>query len=172
MRIIFVIAAFLMGSSAVLAQEEAAAGPCDGELFRQFDFWVGDWDVFDTDGNQLGTNSITLEESGCLMVENWTDIQGNTGQSYNFVDHGTGKWRQVWVSPGVVIDYDGGLDENGAIDLQGTISVVNSEPQQFRGTWTLQEDGTVLQHLRSFDAAKDEWVGGKGIYKKRSEAEE
>jgi hypothetical protein len=27
--------------------------------YRQFDFWVGDWDVLDPAGNVVGTNKIT-----------------------------------------------------------------------------------------------------------------
>ncbi len=169
MRFFIGFAILLMTMSSAFAQGTAATGPCDGELFREFDFWVGDWDVFDQDGQQVGTNSITLEEKGCLLVERWTDAQGNTGQSYNFVDHATGKWRQVWVNPGVVIDYEGGLDENGAMDLQGTLSVINTEPQKYRGTWSLQEDGTVHQHLRQFDIEKGDWAAGfVGVYKKKT----
>ncbi len=173
MRIIFVLITLLLASGSAFAQEEAPAGPCDGDVFRQFDFWVGDWNVFDTEGQQVGTNIITLEEKGCLLVERWTDMQGNTGQSYNFVDHASGKWRQVWVNAGVVIDYEGGLDENGAIDLQGTLTTVNSGPQKYRGTWSLQDDGTVHQHLRQFDAEKGDWAAGfVGVYKKRTQTDE
>ncbi len=173
MRKFIIVVTLLMASSAAFAQDQPAAGPCDGALFRQFDFWVGDWDVFDQEGQQVGTNSIAIEEKGCLLVERWTDRQGNTGQSYNFVDHTTGKWRQVWVNPGVVIDYAGGLDENGAMDLQGTLAVINTEPQKYRGTWSLQEDGTVHQHLRQFDTEKGEWAAGfTGVYKKKTQTDD
>lgn len=152
--------------------ETAAAAtppPCSGTQFREFDFWVGDWNVFTVDGVQVGVNSITIEEKGCLLVERWTDANGNTGQSYNFVDHANGKWRQVWVSPGVVIDYTGGLNEAGAMFLEGTVTTQGTRSQRFRGTWSPQEDGSVHQHLRNYDEETGEWAPGfVGIYVRRS----
>ncbi len=164
------IATFALIASAQ-AQEEttpvtpAPQGPCSEDLFRQFDFWVGEWNVYTTDGDKVGENSIAIEENGCLLVEHWTDIQGNTGQSYNFVDLSTQKWRQVWVSPGATIDYAGGLKETGVMELEGTIGAASSDPTPFRGTWSKQPDGSVRQHLRHFDTEKDEWSAGfVGVY--------
>lgn len=151
------------------AASTPAAGPCDAELFRQFDFWVGEWEVFIEGGDKVGDNIITKEENGCLLVEHWTDIQGNTGQSYNFVDHHDNQWRQLWVSPGAVIDYVGAMSSPGVIDLEGTLASLGSEPLRYRGTWSKQEDGSVRQHLRHFDTEKDEWAAGfVGIYKPKT----
>ncbi len=168
-----ILAGATLASAPAHAQDgEAAtpeAGPCDGELFRQFDFWIGEWEVSIQGGDKVGDNVITKEENGCLLVEHWTDIQGNTGQSYNFVDHHTGQWRQLWVSPGAVIDYAGEMTKPGVIDLEGSLAALGSEPMRYRGTWTKQKDGSVHQHLRHFDAEKGEWDAGfVGVYKKKT----
>lgn len=89
---------------------------------RAFDFRIGEWNVFAANGSPAGTNSIQPAEYGCLLIERWADVNALTGQSYNFLGPGTGKWRQVWVSGGSVIDCSGGLAETGAMQLEGTVA--------------------------------------------------
>jgi len=145
--------------------------PCQADIYHAFDFWLGDWSV--TAGGQVaGENSITAHEGGCLLIENWTGAGGSTGQSYNFYDPGADKWRQLWVSGGSVIDYSGGLDDSGAMVLNGEIAYRNGKTFPFKGTWTLLEDGTVKQHFQQYNPEKDEWADWfVGIYTKTQTAE-
>lgn len=155
------IRALLLSAVLVLpaAAETPPAPPCTGGSHDDFDFWIGDWDVYSQDGALAGINSIKREEYGCLLVERWTDINGITGQSYNFVDPLTEKWRQVWVSGGAVIDYAGKLDESGAMRLEGTIAYRRGAPAApFRGEWTPNADGTVTQHFTQQDPTTGEWT--------------
>lgn len=133
--------------------------PCDDSIYHQFDFWIGDWDVYDPADNLVGTNSIRPAESGCLLIENWTNTGGGTGQSYNFYDPGLEVWRQIWVSAAGVIDYSGGLTETGSMRLTGEIRnrPAGTEPAPFTGEWTLNEDGSVTQHFRQQDTETGEW---------------
>lgn len=171
-------------ASCAAAQETApvadataqAQKPCSSEQFKQFDFWVGEWEVFNASGPQAGDkagdNIISKEEYGCLLIERWTDVQGVTGQSYNFVDHGSGKWRQLWVSAGAVIDYEGGLNDDGEMHLEGTIAYPNGVTAPFTGTWTPQDNGDVRQHFKQYNAQADKWNDWFiGTYKKKSAAE-
>ena len=176
MRQILIAAAALAAGSAV-AQEAGDNGdgakpqrpnPCDAAPYRAFDFWLGDWDVFATNGDKAGENAITIEENGCLLIERWTSVQGGTGQSYNFYDPGMEKFRQVWVSLGAVIDYAGELNEDGAMVLEGDINYRNGTSFPFRGTWTLQEDGSVRQHFQQKNLETDNWDDWFiGIYRKK-----
>ena len=125
--------------------------------FRQFDFWLGRWAVFNPDGKKQGDNRITKVEAGCLILEQWTSIKGNTGQSYNFYDPVTKKWRQVWVSRGMVIDYEGGLNAEGAMVLTGRIHYHDGRDLPFRGTWSRLADGTVRQHFEEYNPKTEEW---------------
>jgi tetratricopeptide (TPR) repeat protein len=52
--------------------------------YRQFDFWVGEWDVMNQRNEQVGTNSVKLLEDGCIVEENWAHTGGGTGKSFNF----------------------------------------------------------------------------------------
>lgn len=152
-----VLAAFTMSSATVAAQETERSSPCEADAYHAFDFWVGEWTVTGPDGNVAGTNSIMKEEDGCLIVERWTSARGTTGQSYNYYNPGRQVWRQVWVSPGAVIDYEGGLDETGAMVLEGGITYRGGQTHDFRGTWTPNEDGTVRQHFEQYNEEAGEW---------------
>ena len=161
----FSIAALMMSSGA-MAQPQAPA--CTDDIYRAFDFWLGEWEVFDINGDKAGDNRITSQENGCLLLEEWTSAQGVTGQSYNFYDTGLEKWRQVWVSVHGSIDYSGDLNEDGAMVLEGESAYRTGVVAPFRGTWTLQEDGSVRQHFEQYDAEKEEWVDAFiGIYRKK-----
>ena len=159
----------LLYAGAASAQQTPA--PCASDLFRQFDFWAGAWEVFTPDGQKAGENVITIEEGGCLLVERWTSASGTTGQSYNYVDLATGQWRQIWVSAGATIDYSGGLDENGAMVLKGEIAYPNGTTAPFTGVWTPQNDGSVRQHFQQYNAEADEWADWFiGIYRKKTDS--
>lgn len=140
--------------------------PCGADTYRAFDFWLGDWQVHSLDGQLQGTNSITSAEDGCLLIENWRGAKGGTGQSYNYFDPTDGAWHQLWVSPGVIIDYSGGPTPEGAMRLEGTIHYRNPPSMsKFTGQWTPREDGTVLQELKQYNAKTGAWDEGfTGVY--------
>ncbi|MBI3792378.1 MAG: tetratricopeptide repeat protein [Gemmatimonadetes bacterium] len=75
----------------------ATLKPCTSAPYRQFDFWVGDWDVFGPKGQQAGHNLVTLEQDGCLLVEHWSGNGGSTGTSFNYFDVRDRKWHQLYI---------------------------------------------------------------------------
>ncbi len=108
------------------------------------------------DGSLAGENSISAEEGGCVLVERWTSVSGGTGQSYNFLDPATGKWRQLWISKGATIDYSGGLTESGSMNLEGEIAYqTGGVKAPFTGEWTLNADGSVTQHFAQYNSKAD-----------------
>jgi len=56
---------------------------------RDFDFWIGEWDVFGPQGKQAGTNSITQLLDGGAIAEHWHGTGGVEGHSINAYD---AKW--------------------------------------------------------------------------------
>lgn len=161
------LAAGIAGLTAPPAPAQPAPPPgCVQDIHDDFDFWVGRWNVYAPDGGPYqGHNVIEIVEGGCLITENWTGASGSTGQSMNFHDPLAGAWRQVWVSRGAFIDYTGGLDENGAMVLEGEIFYPgNGTRAAFRGSWTPLADGTVCQHFQQ-QGADGEWADWfTGIY--------
>ena len=167
-----ITAAAILCTSAAVAAQNPPPPPnmCDTDpAFQQWSFWEGNWRVTSrSDGSFQGTNKITPIEGGCAFREEWTSAGGGTGQSLNYYNPITKKWRQVWVSAGgggYLIDYEGGLVE-GSIKLVGEIFYYsNGKTLPFRGAWTHNEDGSVRQFFEQYDPEKKEWtVWFDGLY--------
>jgi hypothetical protein len=143
--------------------------PCEGmPEAAQFDFWVGRWEVRRPDGTLLGHSTITREEGGCAIREQWDGNAGSSGVSLTFYLPSLGQWREVWVgSSGTHIDMTGGLMD-GEMHLEGTIEYV--EPAQivaFRANWSVGAGGRVRQRMEQFDLASDSWdLWFDGIYRR------
>jgi len=130
-----------------LAQSPAAppAAPCDSARYREFDFWLGRWEVRTPDGKLAGTNRIERLPSGCVLQEHWTGAGGGYGTSLNFFDRATGQWHQLWVDGrGGVLRLSGGR-EGSAMVLRGTAPGPGGKAQQQRITWTPMPNGRVRQ---------------------------
>ena len=170
---------FLLSCSATLfAQDNSAETPTRPEPvcvnspgFADFDFWVGEWNVFSNDEARKlqGTNSITKHYNSCLLKEDWKGSQGGGGFSINYYNSVRDEWRQVWVSDGYSIDYTGGRNSTGDMELTGLIyNYRQNTASPFRGIWTPQVDGTVIQHFDVFDESEAGWkVWFEGLYVKK-----
>jgi hypothetical protein len=99
-----------------------------GDHEHDFDFWIGDWDVFGPLGKQVGSNSITRlfgEGAGNGMLhEHWHGNGGVEGRSLNAYDESRDCWHQTWMdSTGGVLLLDGGLvvggPKDGAMVMEG-----------------------------------------------------
>ncbi len=68
--------------------------------YRQLDFWVGNWDVFNERGIKVGESRVDLILKDCVVFENWNGIEGDgdAGKSFNKYDPPSGKWEQFWVA--------------------------------------------------------------------------
>jgi tetratricopeptide (TPR) repeat protein len=85
---------------------------------RQFDFWLGEWNVETTQGGvPAGKSKIELILGDCVVQENWqSDGNPYSGKSYNTYNAALKRWEQYWVdnSAGNIFFY-GGL-KDGAMD--------------------------------------------------------
>lgn len=160
----------------VLAQRQPPSRCARDPHFRDFDFWLGEWQVTNlANGNLAGTNIITSIEGACALEERWTGARGSTGMSINFYNSVSGQWRQVWVTAGAYsIDIVGGLNEEGSMVLEGTIYYYRSgKSNRFRGTWTPNPDGSVRQHFQQADGESGEWSDWfDGLYVKVKKTED
>jgi hypothetical protein len=148
------------------AAQGAGVPTCDGAEHRQFDFWVGEWDVTAPNGQLAGRNSITRELSGCVLHEHWTGTGGLRGESFNTWDRTRKRWHQTWVSStGNLLVLEGGL-VNGAMQMSGE-SMSPKGPVHNRITWTPSPDGTVRQFWEtSADGGKTWQVAFDGQYRR------
>ena len=154
----------LVKKDAEFARFADSLRPCSGPEYREFDFWLGMWDVFNPAGQKIGTNEITSMNDGCVVYENWRDARGGTGSSFNFYETKTKRWHQFWVSSngnaspisaaadGTPMPMSGSL-VNGAMVLQSPAGV---KPLN-RWTWSKVEGGKVRQHAEQSDDEGKTW---------------
>ena len=157
---LLLLISFSVTSTAQSTNDKRSVAICSSENapFRDFDFVIGHWDFYNLEGAKIGEQIYTKREQGCLIIEEWTTLSGSTGHGMSFVDPKTGLWRQVWMSPLFHIDYSGGLDENGAMVLEGTMYPNNGkESFLVRGIWTKQEDGSIKQEFLKFNDTANTW---------------
>jgi hypothetical protein len=145
----------------------APSAPCSSAAHRQFDFWVGSWDVSHPgNGQTLGQNRIDLILNDCVLHEHWTGAKGFRGESFSLYDASRGVWHQSWVDQsGGFLALEGGL-RGGAMVLSGT-SVNAGATTLNRITWTPRADGSVEQKWDSSDDGGKSWsTTFDGIYRR------
>ena len=133
----------------------APVAACIADEYRQFDFWIGDWDVT-SNGQAAGTNSVHPIQNGCAIQENWqgSGAGGISGASFNIYDQATGKWHQTWVdASGTLLQLDGGLVD-GVMIMSGRRPARDGSGMALhRISWTPNPDGSVRQ---LWEASKDD----------------
>ena len=142
---------------AAAASTSAAAVACDGSEHRQFDFWLGEWNVRTPDGKLAGVNSISGEYGGCVLHERYSTGRGYSGESLNIYDASRKVWHQTWVdSSGTLLLLEGALIGKNMV-LQGQTIGADGQIIKHRITWTPNTDGSVRQHWESTDE-KGQWA--------------
>lgn len=157
----------LLLAAAVRAQAPTApAPPCSSSAHRQFDFWLGDWEVT-ANGKIAGTNRITKLYGDCGLREEYTTPGGYAGTSFNFFDAQRGVWHQTWVDNQGGALLEGGF-RDGAMTLEMDRPPVDGKTTRERIRWAPNADGTVRQHWeQSRDGGKSWTTAFDGLYRKR-----
>ena len=137
-----------IASVVALASPQPAQSPaaCASPEHRQFDFWIGDWNVKDTaTGKPAGHNHVTLEQGSCVVQEHWLDSGGSTGTSFNIYYANDKQWHQTWVdSTGLLLRLDGGIVD-GKMVLSGKRVNRAGKVVVDRIVWTPEPNGDVRQ---------------------------
>jgi len=123
---------------------------------RLFDFWVGEWDVKNAQGQPAGQSSVQRLLEGCALYENWTDMQGGGGKSLNSYNTDVKQWQQFWTDQyGRVTEYrdsewiDGSLRfsakqimPNGPALLHMTFTPINPDVVRQFGEMSMDDGKT------------------------------
>jgi tetratricopeptide (TPR) repeat protein len=125
---------------------------------RQFDFWVGEWDVFDPTGRKAGDSAIQRVAGGCGVLENWTSNGGGDGKSINFYDPQTHQWYQYWIGSDGQPTRFNGVYREGALRYDGEPSMVNGHRQLSRLTFFNVDANTVRQLSEHSDDEGKTWI--------------
>ena len=119
--------------AAFVERFERAIAPCRHDAhYREFDFWVGTWDVRPSGAapdSPASENVITLEYDGCVVQEHWRSAAGGAGSSFNIYDASRKAWFQTWVdSSGGLHEYRGNPDATGNMLMTGEVPGGEGQP--------------------------------------------
>lgn len=127
-------------------QAKRAQAPCKfAPEHRQFDFWIGEWNVATAKGDvPAGDSRIELTLGDCVIVENWTSKNsGYAGKSYNVYNTSDKRWEQFWVDNSAgMIHFTGNLKD-------GVMDFYTADVPQPGGK-------TLERHLRFFPLGPDQ----------------
>jgi hypothetical protein len=118
---------------------------------RQFDFWLGEWDLAWGDGDS-GTNSVYLDFGGAVVVENFdgrpsTEFQG---MSLSVYDEQAREWRQTWVDSEAAFLTFAGEFVDGEMDLRR-----EAPDGLYRMVWfDIERDSFAWRYERSTDGGE------------------
>lgn len=152
----------------LVMQSEEIAYPCrNNPLNRQFDFWLGEWDVH-ANGQKVGESKIEYSLEGCLLIENYTASSGYSGKSLNFYDDGDKKWHQIYTDNGGNISRYSGELKDGKMYFRGENTGPKGSKSLVRMEFTSNGDGSVRQlYEGSTDDGKTWSVYFDGLYIKK-----
>ena len=117
----------------------AASQPCEDQEHRQFDFWVGKWDVYGPKG-KLVAHSLIEKIYGCGIRENWMPFSNQPGGSLSIYVPEEKRWEQFWIdSSGSRATFTGGWN--------GSAMVISGKwgGPIVRMTYSTNADGSVRQ---------------------------
>lgn len=113
---------------------------CEAAQQRQFDFWVGEWELTwpsEKPGEiGHGTNTIKRIMDGCVVQENFSGGESMhlRGTSLSIFDTNSARWKQTWVdNEGGYLDFAGEF-KDGQMILQRE-AIRNGEKILQRMVW-------------------------------------
>jgi hypothetical protein len=137
----------------------APSAACGGPEYRQFDFWLGEWDLVGADGKKSAEDKVVSILGGCAIQENWTGVKSGQGLSLSAYDPATKHWHQTL------------MDDSGAVlKLEGEFAggkmiLVGQRPSQkekgvtitHRIAWNLMPDHRVHQYWEASTTGGRTW---------------
>ncbi|HJW13255.1 MAG TPA: hypothetical protein VJ776_01090 [Thermoanaerobaculia bacterium] len=121
---------------------------CTAPQYRQFDFWLGEWDLVGADGKKSAEDKVVQILGGCAIQENWTSVKSGQGLSLSAYDPATRHWHQTLMDDsGAVLKLEGEFAE-------GKMVLIGQRPSQkekgvtitHRIAWTPQPDHRVKEN--------------------------
>ena len=166
MRYLTFLACVSLVTSLAAAAVPETVKPCSTPEFRQFDFWLGDWNVESAASpGKVSRNRITLINGGCTIREEYTTRGGYEGTSLNFYDAARKVWHQTWID-----NQGGALYLEGGLQGKAMVLATVTDPQEVqRITWTPLDDGRVRQHWETTGDGGKTWTTAFDGYYRRCE---
>ena len=147
------IAALLQTAQATAAAPSSQWG-CSAAEYHLLDFWIGDWDTFDSDapgGPSVARAHVEPIALGCALHELYQQEDGLIGDSILSYDPVRKAWQQTWVTNRGAIMVLVGNFKDGVLVLEGEVHLMNGTSVIQRITWKTQGKGVRESALVSKD---------------------
>src|SRR5919201_1241590 len=154
LKLILLLAFFSVATTEGLTAQLPQSA-CTSAEHRQFDFWIGDWDVFEADGTTKAAQ-VRVEPvlDGCVLREVYEDPTSLRGESLSAYDASRKVWHQTWMTNrGQLLVIEGKL-QGDAMVLSGASRSANGQQMQLRGTWKQVADRVRETAVASTDGGK------------------
>lgn len=134
---------------------------CTEPASRQFDFWLGEWDVSMSGSTDIvAESSITVADQGCVILETWRPFQGASGHSINGYDAFAKEWKQTWIDATGRITPYGGTMQDGTLVMEDRSgqTLANQKFAKRRMSFRPIDDSTVRQWGEGWDNSRQSWI--------------
>jgi hypothetical protein len=142
--------------------------PCAATEYRQFDFWLGAWNVFEykdgKPGAPQGQSRVATIFDGCSVQEEFLDAQGGViGKSLNAYYPQTRSWHQFYVDKFGQVILLAGTREADTMTLSGEYPSVRTAGLiiKQRITWTRLSNNEVRQR---WVMSTDNWQTSRELF--------
>jgi hypothetical protein len=134
-----------------------ASSSCTAQEYRQLDFWIGDWNTFETDARDqpsIARARVAPIAEGCAIHELYEQGDGLIGDSILSYDAVRKQWQQTWVTNRGSLMVLWGNFKDGALILEGEAHLRDGKSVMQRITWKAQDDGVRESAVLSRDGGK------------------
>jgi hypothetical protein len=149
MKQFFFLFIFAVAARSIDAQNLPPASPClTNEVYRQFDFWIGEWEAFNLQGKKAGDSKVSLMLDSCVILEEWSSmpVPGGfiyKGKSMNTYNSTVKQWQQTWV------DNVGGNTQFVHGKYEANKIIFQTDP------WQYSKDTLAINRLTFFNLSRD-----------------
>lgn len=146
--------AFLEASALLFQAGQTSTLSCSTLPYHEFDFWLGDWDVFELDGTApVARTQVERALDGCALRERYESTDGMRGESLSAYDATRHLWQQSWfTNRGQLLVIEGRRNADAMV-LEG--SRTNADGLELvRGTWKPESGGVRETAVISSDGGK------------------
>ena len=143
---------------------------CDGPEYRRFDFWIGEWDVFEADaegGPAQARATIERVAGGCAIRERYEQTDGLVGESLLSYDASRQRWQQTWVTNRGSLMLIAGTSSDDALVLEGQTHLKNGTTVRQRISWRKQGTDVRESALVSKDDGKSWTLAFDMLFRRR-----
>ncbi len=148
---------FITQAMASPAVATTSSPECSATEYHQLDFWIGDWDVFETDtpgGPSIARAHVDPIAQGCAIHELYEQHDGLIGDSILSYDPVRRQWQQTWVTNRGSIMVIVGNFKDGVLVLEGEVHLKTGKSVMQRITWKTQGKGVRESAVLSKDGGK------------------